>query len=223
MITKKFEQFINELKYQTYAKAAKGLEEKGHKERAEKLRKHNFLHRQKMEMIKNYPDLRPFEMWVQVSEQSEQPDNTYKEEKITVYLSTFSYIPSEDNECGSVDIQPIFLYNRKEPYMDPNNFNLFKTEKEHRKSVDECLTTDYSLNMSYYGDGEFDFYSFEGEKDYYKFTNRRDAVRFKKIINSDPHFIDCLVDATKGCDDLDPFLIHKKFVDSIRINDLFVY
>lgn len=222
MITKKFEQFINELKYSTYTKAAKGLEEKGHKERAEKLRKHNFLHRQKMEMIKNYPDLRPFEMWVQVSKHGEEPDNTYKEEKITVYLSTFNYIPSGDNECQSVDIQPLFLFSKQEPYMDPNNFNLFKTEKDHRKSISETLTTDYTLNMSYYGDGEFDLYSFEGEKNYFKFTNRRDAVRFKKIIESDSHFIDCLVDATKGCDDLDPFLIHKKFVDSIRINDLFI-
>ena len=69
----------------------------------------------------------------------------------------------------------------------------------------------------------YGFIQVEGEKDYYKFTNRRDAVRFKKIITSDPHFIDCIVDAVGKCEELDAFSIHKNFIDTIKINDLYSY
>lgn len=222
MATKKFEQFITELKYQTYAKAAKILKEKGHTKRADSLVKHNSIHRLKLDMFENYEDLRPFEMWVHVLDQDEMPDNKERLKKVTVYLSTFSWIPSEDNECATVDLQPIFLYNRKEPYMDTSNFNLFKDEKDHRKSCNDCLTGEYSANISYYENKVVDIFSFEGGADYYRFTNRRDAVRFKKIITSDPHFIDCVVDAVGKCEELDAFSIHKQFIDAIKINDLYL-
>ena len=222
MATKKFEQFINELKYQTYAKAAKMLRDKGHTKRADALGKHNSTHRLKLYMFENYEDLRPFEMWVKVLKEDEIPDNKKRMQKVTVYLSTFSYIPSEENECSSLDISPIFLYNRKEPYMNPGDFNLFKSEKDHRKSCNDSLIGDYSLQLSYYNNEVSKLYSFEGGSDYYKFTNRRDAVRFKKIITSDPHFIDCMVEAGDGCEELDAFSIHKKFIDAIKINDLYL-
>jgi|TARA_B110000483_G_C18034160_1_gene479965 hypothetical protein len=222
MATKKFEQFITELKYQTYAKAAKILKEKGHTKRADSLVKHNSIHRLKLDMFENYEDLRPFEMWVHVLDQDEMPDNKERLKKVTVYLSTFSWLPSEDNGCETVDLQPIFLYNRKEPYMDTSNFNLFKDEKDHRKSCSDCLTGEYSANISYYENKVVDIFSFEGGADYYRFTNRRDAVRFKKIITSDPHFIDCVVDAVGKCEELDAFSIHKQFIDAIKINDLYL-
>lgn len=221
MITKKFEQFINELKYTTYAKAAKGLEEKGHKERADKLRKHNSIHGIKLSMIKNYKDLRPFEIWAKPDGDYFRPDDK-KTNKLTVYLGSWNYIPSEDNECQSVDISPLFLINTKEPYMNPSEFNLFKGEKEHRKGIDDILNGDYVANLTYYNDEVGDLYSFEGsESEYFKFTNRRDAVRFKKIIQSDEFFIESLIEATKGCDDLNAFAIHKKFVQTLKINDLY--
>ena len=222
MATKKFEQFITELKYQTYAKASKMLKDKGHTKRADALSKHNSIHRLKLDMFENYEDLRPFEMWVHVLDEDEIPDNKKRLKKVTVYLSTFSWLPSEDNECGGVDISPIFLYNRKEPYMNPGDFNLFKSEKDHRKSCNDSLIGDYSLQLSYYNNKVSNLYSFEGNSDYYKFTNRRDAVRFKKIITSDPHFIDCIVDAVGKCEELDAFSIHKQFIDAIKINDLYL-
>ena len=222
MATKKFEQFITELKYQTYAKASKMLKDKGHTKRADALSKHNSTHRLKLDMFENYEDLRPFEMWVHVLNEDERPDNKKRAHKATVYLSTFSWLPSEENECVGVDLAPIFLYNRKEPYMNPGDFNLFKSEKDHRKSCGDSLVGDYSLQLSYYDNKVSKLYSFEGGFDYYKFTNRRDAVRFKKIITSDPHFIDCMVDSASGCEELDVFSIHKKFIDAIKINDLYL-
>ena len=222
MATKKFEQFITELKYQTYAKAAKMLKDKGHTKRADDLHKHKAIHRLKLDMFENYEDLRPFEMWVHILDEDERPDNKKRAQKVTVYLSTFSWLPSEENECVGVDLAPIFLYNRKEPYMNPGDFNLFKSEKDHRKSCNDSLIGDYSLQLSYYDNKVSKLYSFEGGVDYYKFTNRRDAVRFKKIITSDPHFIDCMVDSASGCEELDVFSIHKKFIDAIKINDLYL-
>ena len=222
MVTKKFEQFITELKYQTYAKAAKKLSDMGHVKRADKIKKHNSIHRLKMDMLENYSDLRPFEMWVNDDNKGYQEPDLKQENKVTVYLASWSYIPSEDNECNSVDIAPIFLFNSKEPYMDPSKFDLFKGEKEHKKGLDDILSGEFMFNLSYYNDSVHNLYSFEGDNRYFKFTNRRDAVRFIKIIKSDQFFIENLVNSTNNCENLDPFLIHQEFIDNLKVNDIYL-
>ena len=210
---KKFEQFINELHGNTYRKVAKTLKDKGHVKRAERLSKHSYIHQSKMEMLKSYPDLNPFEFWV---DSKFLPANKNNSNKVTAYLYGWAYIPAEDNECQAVIISPCFIFNSQFPLIGDLD------KKEHFKGIDEYLEMEHMFQLDYNNDKVVDLYSFEGQTNYYKFTNRRDAVRFKKLIESDPIFMNDLVASVKGCDELNPFLIQKEFVNSIKINDLYI-
>jgi hypothetical protein len=210
---KKFEQFINELKHTTYSKASKKLKEKGQVKRAERLSKHSYIHQSKMEILKSYPELNPFEFWV---DSKFLPDNKNNSNKVTAYLYGWGYIPAEDNECQAVIISPCFIFNSQFPLIGDLD------KKEHFKGIDEYLEMEYMFQLDYNNDKVVDLYSFEGQTNYYKFTNRRDAVRFKKLIESDPIFMNDLVASVNGCDELNPFLIQKEFVNSIKINDLYI-
>ena len=209
---KKFEQFINELKYTTYSNASKKLKEKGHIERSKEISKHSNIHSSKMLCVKNYPDLSPFEIWVN----SEFfPDNINKSNKLTVYLSHWIYLPANENDCENVVITPHFIFNSKVPLIGDLSRN------EHFKGIDGYLEMEDVFAFDYSNE-KVSLYSMNGEESYYKFTNRRDAVRFKKLIESDPIFMSDLVGCVSGCDELNPFLIQQEFKDSIKINDLYV-
>ena len=209
---KKFEQFINELKYTTYSNASKKLKEKGHIERSKEITKHSNIHSSKMLCVKNYPDLSPFEIWVN----SEFfPDNINKSNKLTVYLSYWSYLPAYENDCENVMITPHFIFNSKVPLIGDLD------KKEHFKGIDGYLEMEDVITLDYSNE-KVSLYSMNGEESYYKFTNRRDAVRFKKLIESDTVFMNELVQLVKGCDELNPFLIQQEFKNSIKINDLYI-
>ena len=214
---KKFIEFINELNYSTYRSASKKLKELGHTKRAAAIDKHRDVHGSKMSLLKNYGDLLPFELSIKLDKNGLfLPGNT---DLVTVYLAGWNYIPAVDNDCEAAIICPSFLFNSNQLHIEKSS----ELNKDHIKGLDEYTEMDYMFQFDYVvKDDSCTVFSFEGTEDYIKFSNRRDAVRFKKILEEDSVFLDNLVDMIKGCEDLSPFYIKKKIVDSYNINKMYI-
>ena len=194
MITKFLKYIKEELDYGTLTKASKKLKEMGHASRAKSIDDHKSFHGIKMEMMGNYPDLEPFEVYARRTGGGFYENSTHQ--KVTVYLSTWHYIPSDESECEGVSMSAAFITNSKEELLqDKENW------KEHKLGVDSFFNTESMVpNFEYYND-EFSFTSWEGKNDhdYIKFTNRRDAVRFRNLLRRDKVFKKMYKKATEGC------------------------
>ncbi len=214
---KKFIEFINELKYSTYRSASKKLKELGHTKRSTSIDRHASIHGTKMSFLKNYGDLLPFELSIKLDKNGLfLPGNT---DLITVYLAGWNYIPAVDNDCESAIICPVFLFNSDQLHIEKSG----ELNKDHIKGLDEYTEMDYMFQFDYVvGNDSCSVFSFEGGDDYIKFSNRRDAVRFKKILEEDKTFLDSLVGMTEGCEELSPFYIKKKIINSYNINKMYI-
>ncbi len=216
---KKFIEFINELKYSTYRSASKKLKELGHDDRSENIDKHADNHRIKLMRLKNYGDLMPFELVGSFSSHHGRYVSG-REDLITAYLAGWIHIPMEDIDYELVSISPYFIYNTKQPHIDKSN----ELNKEHIKGLDNNITSEqiFTLEFEVANEG-VSIYSYEGhsKNDFIKFSNRRDAVRFKKILEEDSLFLDTLIEMTQDNDDISPFYVKKKFIESYNINNMY--
>jgi hypothetical protein len=217
---KKFADYIKErLDYGTYTKASSELKKMGHEDRAKELDQHKHTHPAKMSMKENYNDLNSFEIYGEIIEQTNYKGKKYmalmpsKGGKVTVYLASWSWFPSDEaNECESALMTPIFLYNTNE---------LLATDvKKHREGLNEILSMQNVINIAIYEEDGVELFGQEID-DFYQFTNRRDAVRFKKIITSDSHFLDELRKSVEGCDNLDAFAMLNTIKTGVSINKLY--
>ena len=216
---KKFIEFINELNYSTYRSASIRLKELGHDDRSENIEKHANTHHIELDRQKNYGDLMPFELVGSFSSYHERYESG-REDLITAYLAGWIHIPMEDIDYELVSISPYFIYNTKQPYIEKSN----ELNKEHIKGLDNVITSEHIFTLEFeVANEEVSIYSYEGnsKNDFIKFSNRRDAVRFKKILEEDSLFLDTLIEMTQDNDDISPFYVKKKFIESYNINNMY--